>query len=451
MNNPLQQYIDLYTGNPDMVQGNPGGALNQARDKTLERLLEERRLPDRSDEGYAKTSVAEMFAPDYGINLQRHPVTVDLASSFHCGVPNLSTLMAVVAVDRFAPTRTLQQNLPQGVVVCSLAEGVRRYPGIADRYYNSLASRRGNAATDLNTLFAQDGVMIYVPDGVRLEKAIQIVQLFQGDSPRLAFRRILLVAGKDSRVAVLKCDHSHPDSADFLSSEVIEVIASEGSEVQFYDLEESAAATRRMSQMFARQDAGSKLTVAAATLFNGTTRNEFRIDCTGDHTATRLSGMAIGSRSQHIDNSSEVVHRGQHGHSDQLFKYVLDDEARGAFEGSIEVAEGSRFVEAYQSNRNVLASTGARMHTKPQLLIYNDDVKCSHGATTGQLDDRALFYMQTRGIPLDEARRMLMQAFMVDVVDTIALEPLRDRLRHMVERRFASADHLCDASCRQAE
>ena len=130
MNNPLQQYIDLYTGNPDMVQGNPGGALNQARDKALERLLEERRLPDRSDEGYAKTSVAEMFAPDYGINLQRHPVTVDLASSFHCGVPNLSTLMAVVAVDRFAPTRTLQQNLPQGVVVCSLAEGVRQEPGL---------------------------------------------------------------------------------------------------------------------------------------------------------------------------------------------------------------------------------------------------------------------------------------------------------------------------------
>lgn len=160
--------------------------------------------------------------------------------------------------------------------------------------------------------------------------------------------------------------------------------------------------------------------------------------------------MAIGSDRQHIDNSSSVVHTGTYGRSNQLFKYVLDDEATGSFGGSIEVAHCSRFVEAYQSNRNILASTSARMHTKPQLLIYNDDVKCSHGATTGQLDDRALFYMRTRGIPEAEARRMLMQAFMVDVIDSIALEPLRDRLRHMVERRFTgdrASCRECPASC----
>ena len=126
-----------------------------------------------------------------------------------------------------------------------------------------------------------------------------------------------------------------------------------------------------------------------------------------------------------------------------MFKYVLDERSTGAFEGSIEVCHGSRFVEAYQSNRNILASKDARMHSKPQLLIYNDDVKCSHGATTGQLDEKAMFYMQTRGIPREEARRMLMQAFMADVIDTIALEPLRDRLRHMVERRFAGEKAGC--------
>ena len=122
---------------------------------------------------------------------------------------------------------------------------------------------------------------------------------------------------------------------------------------------------------------------------------------------------------------------------------MLDDDATGAFEGSIEVCHGARFVEAYQSNRNILASRSARMHTKPQLLIYNDDVKCSHGATTGQLDDRALFYMQTRGIPIAVARRMLMQAFMADVIDAIELEPLRSRLLHMVECRFAGHHVSC--------
>ena len=130
-----------------------------------------------------------------------------------------------------------------------------------------------------------------------------------------------------------------------------------------------------------------------------------------------------------------------------MFKYVLDDNATGAFEGSIEVCHGARFVEAYQSNRNILASSNARMHTKPQLLIYNDDVKCSHGATTGQLDSKALFYMQTRGIPLQQARRVLMQALMADVINTIELEPLRDRLRHMIERRFDG----CQSGCRECK
>ena len=122
---------------------------------------------------------------------------------------------------------------------------------------------------------------------------------------------------------------------------------------------------------------------------------------------------------------------------------MLDDDSTGAFEGSILVAPGSILTEAYQSNRNILASPSARMHTRPQLEIYNDDVKCSHGATTGQLDDEALFYMRTRGIPEREARVMLMQAFMTDVIDTVAIEGLRDRLRHLVERRFAGADTTC--------
>ena len=221
------------------------------------------------------------------------------------------------------------------------------------------------------------------------------------------------------------------------------------SSLGWYDIEESSASTARYSQLYARQEEGSELNVCGATLTNGQTRNEYHIDARGAHARTHLSGMAIGNGTQHIDNSSRMVHAADSGRSNQLFKYVLDDNSTGAFEGEIEVCPGARFVEAYQSNRNILASEGARMHTKPQLLIYNDDVKCSHGATTGQLDGKALFYMQARGIPMAQARRMLMQAFMVDVIDNIPLEPLRDRLRHMVERRFAG-EHAGCRDCKGA-
>jgi Fe-S cluster assembly protein SufD len=125
---------------------------------------------------------------------------------------------------------------------------------------------------------------------------------------------------------------------------------------------------------------------------------------------------------------------------------VLDEESTGAFEGAIYVADGAQYTEAYQSNRNLLASKQARMHTKPQLEIYNDDVKCSHGATTGQLDADALFYMRSRGIPEQEARMMLMQAFMVDVIDMVKMDGLRDRLRHLVEKRFYGQQAKC-ADC----
>ena len=213
--------------------------------------------------------------------------------------------------------------------------------------------------------------------------------------------------------------------------------------LEMCSIEESSANTSRYSRMFVAQQEGSGVTVNNTTLTCGVTRNDFDIELLGEHCECHINGMAIGSASQHIDNFSVLRHGACHGHSDQLFKYVLDERSTGAFEGSIEVCHGSRFVEAYQSNRNILASKDARMHSKPQLLIYNDDVKCSHGATTGQLDEKAMFYMQTRGIPREEARRMLMQAFMADVIDTIALEPLRDRLRHMVERRFAGEKAGC--------
>ena len=156
--------------------------------------------------------------------------------------------------------------------------------------------------------------------------------------------------------------------------------------------------------------------------------------------------MAIGSGEQHVDTLSHIAHNAPRCKSDEMFKYVLDDHAVGAFAGKILVRENCPRVEAYQGNRNLCASSTARMHTKPQLEIYTDDVKCSHGTTIGQLDEEALFYMRSRGIGRELARTMLMQAFMSDIIDGVRLEVLRDRLRHLVEKRFAGDLATC-AGC----
>ncbi len=441
----IDQYINLYRENREAVEANSAPALNTLRPTALASLEKAGRLPEKGDEGFEKTSVEKMFAPDYGVNINRVDIPVDVAAAFRCDVPNLSTLMGIIVNDRFVPTVTLRKNLPDGLTVCTFSEAANGpMVAVLARHLGS-AAPIGQPGVALNTLLAQDGVLIHAASGTKADKPVQLVSIFNSPSPLLAARRVLVVAEEGASVSVLKCDHSQA-GARYLSSEVIEIIAGKNSEVNWYDLEESNPETTRYSQLFARQEAGSRFQGVAATLTNGMTRNEFHLSIDGENADSHLAGMAIGSGTQHIDNASDVTHRSIRGRSNQLFKYSLDENAQGAFEGGIEVCPGARFTEAYQTNRNILASDTARMHSKPQLLIYNDDVKCSHGAATGQLDQRALFYMRQRGIPEHEARTMLMQAFMVDVIDSIRLESLRDRLRHLVECRFSGHPSGC-ADC----
>ncbi len=437
----LQQYLDLYDSRREIIDSGSAAAINALRPEAR-KALEGKQLPDRGTEGFEKTSIKDMFSPDYGMNLTRLTMSCDIAAAFKCGVPNVSTLLAVVVNDRFVPTSTLLNNLPAGVTVMSLAQAARQYPEEISRHYGSVADLK-SAGTALNTMLVQDGVYIHVGRGVRLERPIQIVTLSSSPVPTLTARRMLVVAEQGADFSILLCDHSMNSGIRSLTSQVIEVTAGEDSHIDICDIEETNASQYRYSQIYVRQHDRSNVAIGGMTLHNGSTRNEYRVDITGEGCECHLDGMAIGSGTQHIDNSSDVRHAACHSKSDQLFKYVLDDRATGAFEGSIVVEPGARFTEACQTDRNILASRGARMHTKPQLLIYNDDVKCSHGATTGQLDDRALFYMQSRGIPREEARTMLMQAFMTEIVDTVRVEAVRDRLRHLVERRLAGYDAHC--------
>ena len=181
------------------------------------------------------------------------------------------------------------------------------------------------------------------------------------------------------------------------------------------------------------------------TLHNGLTRTRIQIDIDGEHCQTTLSGMAIGDAKQHIDNTTLINHHRPNCKSRELYKYVLNDEATGAFSGKIMVAEGAFKTEAYQTDRNVCMSPNARMYTKPHLEIYADDVKCSHGASTGRIDETALFYLRSRGIPEEEARMLLMFAFVSDVLDNIRIEAVKDKIRMLVEQRFRGELSHCNS------
>lgn len=440
----IKQYIDIYRDNAPAIDRHSAPAVNALRGKAFE-ALDGKELPRRGDEGYEKTSLEDMFAPDFGLNIMRLDIPVDIADTFKCDVPRVSTLMACVINDKFVQGTATPDRLPEGVIFGSLADEAAAHPELASKFYGSLASL-DSVPTALNTLLAQDGVMLYVPRGVHIEKPLQLVNIFSSPTPLMAVRRVLIVLEEGAKAQLLICDHTQDGERSYLSSQVVEIFVGKGASLDLYDMEESSARTSRCSQLYARQEEGSHLLVNGSTLACGSTRNDYAISLEGSHASSFLGGMAIASGHQHIDNDSSVDHRATDCQSRQLFKYILDDEATGAFEGGITVHQGADRTQAYQSNKNILASAAAKMHTKPQLLIYCDDVKCSHGATTGQLDQNALFYMRQRGIAEKTAKTMLMQAFMADVIDTVNIEGLPDRLRHLVEKRLHGQASFC-ADC----
>lgn len=445
--NSITQYLDIYSANASVIDKGSAPALNALRSEAA-RALEGKRLPVKGEEGYERTDVNAMFAPDYGLNIMRLAIPTDVAASWRCDIPNMSTLLGVVVNDSFAPSARLYELLPSGVTFCSLRQAAIDNPQLIERYYGKTAPL-SDPAVALNTLLAQDGVMIHIAAGVKLAKPLQLLNIFSSPAPMLAPRRVLIIMEEGAEAQLLVCDHTQQPDIAYLSSEVIEINLARDARLDYCSIEESSAATTRLSQIYATQHAGSTLSVNLSTLTNGITRNELHIDTMEERCDTLLTGMAIASAKMHVDNNVNLRHLAPRCHSSQLFKYVADDAARCAFQGLILVDNAAPFTDASQTCRSILASPDARMHAKPQLEIYNDEVKCSHGATTGQLDQEALFYMRTRGIPEKLARTMLMQAFMADVIDTVRIEGLRDRMRHLVEKRFSGVSANC-ADCHSA-
>ena len=373
---PEQQYIDLYAQAEALLRNHSAEPLNRLRARAFadfERLG----FPTRRQEDCKYTDVAKAFEPDYGMNLKRLPIPVNPYEVFKCDVPNMSTSLFFVVNDALSYT---EKTLPDGVILGNFHD----YPELVEQYLGTLADTSQDGLTAFNTAFAQDGVLLYVPKGVIVEKPIQLINILRGDVPLLVNRRVLIVLEDGAQARLLVCDHTM-DEVNFLATQVIEVFAGRDSVFDLYELEETHTGTTRLSNLYVRQEAGSNVLLNGMTLTNGTTRNTTRVLLAGEQASLDLCGMAIADQNQHVDNRTVVDHAVPSCASRQLFKYVLDDHATGAFAGLVLVRPGAQHTDARQTNRNLCATRDARMYTQPQLEIYADDVKCSHGGgTTGR-------------------------------------------------------------------
>ena len=464
--NSEDQYIELYEQARQLIIDHAPEAMNAVRDEAFEDF---RRLgfPSQRVERYKYTDLQKLFAPDYGVNLNRLEIPVDPYEAFRCDVPNLSTSLYFVVNDSFyntplqlpAPIRGGARGgvLPEDVIVGSL----RDHPELVEKYYAKLAKTSEDAVTALNTMLAQDGLLVYVPRNVKVERAIQVINILKGFPAPLrggvaegrggvpdlmVNRRVLIILDEGAEIKMLFCDHA-ADDRNFLATQVIEAYVGENASLDLYCLEETHAKNVRISNVYIDQQRDSRVNHNVITLHNGITRNRLDLTFSGEGAECGCYGCVIADKSQHVDNNTLITHKATHCTSNELYKYVLDDKAVGAFAGKVLVEHGAQKTVSQMTNQNLTATKEARMYTQPMLEIYADDVKCAHGSTVGQLNDAALFYMRQRGISLAEAKLLLQNAFINEVIDHMQLEPLRDRLHYLVEKRFRGELNKC-AGCK---
>ena len=434
-----QQYIDLYKQCRTMIHEHSCDVMNAVRDEAFERLAANG-FPTRKVERYKYTDMQKLFEPDYGLNLNRLTIPVDPYHAFRCDVPNLSTSLYFVVNDMFFHDEKPKGHLPEGVIIGSLKDFA------TTEYYNRLAGKANDAATDLNTMLAQDGLYVYVPKNVKVDRAIQVINILRSDVDLMVNRRVLIVMEEGAELKMLFCDHA-ADDKNFLATQVIEAFVGENASLDLYCLEETHHKNVRVSNVYIDQQANSRVNHNVITLHNGVTRNKLDLTFSGEGAECQCYGCVIADKQQHVDNNTLITHKVPHCTSNELYKYVLDDKAVGAFAGRVLVEHGAQKTTSQMTNQNLTATKEARMYTQPMLEIYADDVKCAHGSTVGQLNDAALFYMRQRGISLSEAKLLLQNAFINEVIDKMQLEPLRDRLHYLVEKRFRGELNKC-AGCK---
>ncbi len=410
------------------------------RDRAAAReYLQERGLPIYREEDYQYFKIDEWLSKEWQLSSAPR-LTEAEAKAYACRLTYPDVVQAYLIGGKVAPSVEGQDYFAG-----SITEFASKYPEVAERYYNQMPSTKEARLTQLNSLYNEDLFVYYIPEGVHLPSPLHLIHYPSSSKDQgqtLTFPRILVIAEAESEATLLFCDHgNHEEATGYIGA--IEIYVDRGAKFSYFNIEESSTHSLRVMETHIQQAEDSIVIVDNVTVQNGATRNNFFCDLIGERASIDLDGLGVLDDAKRLDNWCFIRHNSPNCHSDQLFKYTMNDTSIGSFCGRIYVAPDAQKTEAYQNNRNLLLSEQAKMFSKPQLEIYADDVKCSHGMTTGELNEQAIFYMRQRGIPLMEAKLMLTAAFMSDVLEKISYLPLRERLINTIDKRYRGLPASC--------
>lgn len=426
-------YLSAFSRLEETTARNGSGWLRQIRREAFHRFGD-LGFPTTRDEEWRHTSIAPIAAVPFepALDGPARSVQPEALSGLVAGVRDISRITFVNG--RLDPRLSDLPRLPEGVVAGSLAAAIREVPDLVEPHLARGAGEDRHPFASLNTAFLQDGGFVRVPPGVAVEEPIYFLFLTVGNgTPVVSYPRVLVVAERGSQVKIVE-GYAGLRNGVYFTNGVTEIVAGENAVVDRCKIQEDDSFHVGTTRI--RQARNSTLTSHSISLGGTLVRNDLSCVLDGEGVDCTLNGLYLAEGTQHVDNHTSIDHAHPHSQSRELYKGVLAGESMGVFNGRVLVRKDAQKTDARQSNKNLLLSDDSRIYTKPELEIYADDVKCAHGATIGQLEEDAIFYLRSRGIQQEMARSILTYAFADEVLADIPVDPIRVRLEAQLVARF---------------
>jgi len=431
--NIKQYFINQFDVFEKSLNGEKSSDFHKVRKDAISKFAE-LTFPTQKDEEWKYTNISSMLKHNFSPAVVKANVSSETISKFLFDKMGHSLLVFING--NFSSELSKLIDIPNGVVIGSLAYELKKNNPVVKKHFGKYAENENYFFTTLSTAFTKDGAFIYVPDGKVVEDPIHIIFFTKsGNEKILTQPRNLFVAGKNSQVTVIEHYVSDEDSVYFTNS-VTEIVADENAIVNHIKLQEESDQAFHIARMEVDQERSSNFSSHLISHGAEISRNDFNARFNDEGSECMLNGLFMIGAEQLFDAHTMIDHAKPHCNSHEHYKGILQDKSKGVFNGKVMVRQDAQKTNAFQQNNTILLSDDAVMNTKPQLEIFADDVKCSHGATIGKLNDEAKFYLKSRGIGEESATAMLIHAFASDIITSIKIPALRDYLEEIITKRF---------------
>ncbi len=408
--------------------------VDELRHEAIE-IFDKTGFPTKKNEEWKYTNLAPLLKADYKLFPETEEISIGYQDVKKYFIHDMDTYNIVFVNGVYSSYLSTTTHEEADICVLSSAMNKMMHQPVIENYYGKIAPKE-EGMVSLNTAFFKDGAYIYVPNKVILSKPIQIIFFSTAQESEVMYHpRNLIVLGDNSQAHIIERHQTLNEKAN-LTNSVTEIHVGNNSELDYYKIQNDSTEASLIDNTFISQERDSRTNFSTFSFGGKLTRNNLNFVQNGENSNSMLNGITIIGGTQHVDHHTKVEHKFPHCESHELYKGIYDENSHGVFNGKVFVHPEAQKLNAFQQNNNVLLTDKAEIDTKPQLEIFADDVKCSHGCTVGQLDDSALFYMQQRGIPKKEAKALLLYAFAAEVLEHVQIPQIKLRITKLIAQKL---------------